>query len=77
MRVLNERYADGNVDTTDGIKIFDARGWVQVLPDGDEPTIHLYAEGETPADSEELETELRHARHRPDRTGGDRRGPLN
>jgi mannose-1-phosphate guanylyltransferase / phosphomannomutase len=59
MRVLNERYADGNVDTTDGIKIFDARGWVQVLPDGDEPTIHLYAEGETPADSEELETELR------------------
>jgi mannose-1-phosphate guanylyltransferase/phosphomannomutase len=59
MRVLNERYADGNIDTTDGIKIFDARGWVQVLPDGDEPTIHLYAEGETPADSEELETELR------------------
>jgi mannose-1-phosphate guanylyltransferase/phosphomannomutase len=59
MRVLNERYADGNVDVTDGIKIFDARGWVQVLPDGDEPTIHLYAEGETPEESEELETELR------------------
>ncbi len=59
MRVLNERYADENIDTTDGIKIFDARGWVQVLPDGDEPTIHLYAEGETPAQSEELETELR------------------
>jgi mannose-1-phosphate guanylyltransferase / phosphomannomutase len=59
MRILNERYADGDVDTTDGIKIFDDRGWVQVLPDGDEPTIHLYAEGETPADSEELETELR------------------
>jgi mannose-1-phosphate guanylyltransferase/phosphomannomutase len=59
MRILNERYADRDVDTTDGIKIFDARGWVQVLPDGDEPTIHLYAEGETPQDSEELETELR------------------
>ena len=59
MRVLNERYADDNVDTTDGIKIFDGRGWVQVLPDGDEPIIHLYAEGETPAESEELETELR------------------
>ena len=59
MRVLNERYADGNIDTTDGIKIFDSRGWVQVLPDGDEPTIHLYAEGETPADSADLETELR------------------
>jgi len=59
MRVLNERYADGNVDVTDGLKIFDKRGWVQVLPDGDEPTIHLYAEGGTPAESEELETELR------------------
>jgi mannose-1-phosphate guanylyltransferase/phosphomannomutase len=59
MRVLNERYADTDVDVTDGIKIFDERGWVQVLPDGDEPTIHLYAEGETPADSEALETELR------------------
>src|SRR5579884_882589 len=59
MRVLNERYADEDVDVTDGLKIFDARGWVQVLPDGDEPTIHLYAEGETPADSEALETELR------------------
>jgi mannose-1-phosphate guanylyltransferase/phosphomannomutase len=59
MRVLNERYADGDIDVTDGIKIFDDRGWVQVLPDGDEPTIHLYAEGTTPADSEELETELR------------------
>jgi mannose-1-phosphate guanylyltransferase / phosphomannomutase len=59
MRVLNERYADGDVDVTDGIKIFDDRGWVQVLPDGDEPTIHLYAEGATPAESEELETELR------------------
>jgi mannose-1-phosphate guanylyltransferase/phosphomannomutase len=59
MRVLNERYADRDVDTTDGIKIFDDRGWVQVLPDGDEPTIHLYAEGKSPAESEELETELR------------------
>jgi mannose-1-phosphate guanylyltransferase/phosphomannomutase len=59
MRVLNERYADEDVDVTDGIKIFDERGWVQVLPDGDEPLIHLYAEGDTPEHSEELETELR------------------
>ncbi len=59
MRVLNERYADGNVDVTDGIKIFDGRGWVQVLPDADEPVIHLYAEGETTESSEDLESELR------------------
>ncbi|MFL5955107.1 MAG: sugar phosphate nucleotidyltransferase [Gaiellaceae bacterium] len=59
MRVLNERYADGDVDVTDGIKIFDERGWVQVLPDADEPVIHLYAEGDTTESSEELESELR------------------
>jgi mannose-1-phosphate guanylyltransferase/phosphomannomutase len=59
MRVLNERYADGDVDVTDGIKIFDERGWAQVLPDPDEPLIHLYAEGETREASEELARELR------------------
>ena len=59
MRVLNERFADANVDLRDGIKIFDERGWVQVLPDADEPLVHLYAEGATAEESEELETELR------------------
>ncbi|HVV60040.1 MAG TPA: sugar phosphate nucleotidyltransferase [Gaiellaceae bacterium] len=59
MRILNERYSDGNVDLLDGIKIFDERGWVQVLPDPDEPSIHVYAEGETEETSAELEEELR------------------
>jgi mannose-1-phosphate guanylyltransferase/phosphomannomutase len=59
MRVLNERYADANVDLRDGIKIFDERGWVQVLPDPDEPLVHIYAEGPTVEVSEELEQELR------------------
>ena len=58
MRVLNERYADGNVDLRDGIKIFDDRGWAQVQPDPDEPLIHLYAEGETEEISRELEGEF-------------------
>jgi mannose-1-phosphate guanylyltransferase/phosphomannomutase len=59
MRVLNEHFADANVDLRDGIKIFDERGWVQVLPDADEPLVHLYAEGETPESSRDLESELR------------------
>jgi mannose-1-phosphate guanylyltransferase/phosphomannomutase len=59
MRVLNERFSDGNVDLLDGIKIFDDRGWVQVLPDPDEPLIHIYAEGGSAEDSAELEEELR------------------
>jgi mannose-1-phosphate guanylyltransferase / phosphomannomutase len=59
MRVLNERLAGLNLDLTDGIKVFDERGWSQALPDPDEPLIHLYAEGETIEASEELARELR------------------
>jgi mannose-1-phosphate guanylyltransferase/phosphomannomutase len=59
MRVLNERLAGRNVDLTDGIKVFDERGWSQVLPDPDEPLLHLYAEGDSVEASEELASELR------------------
>ncbi|MDX6485367.1 MAG: mannose-phosphate guanylyltransferase / phosphomannomutase, partial [Gaiellaceae bacterium] len=59
MRRLNERFAGRDVDLTDGIKVFEERGWAQVLPDPDEPVIHLYAEGETMESSEELASELR------------------
>jgi len=59
MRVLNERLAGRDLDLTDGIKIFDERGWAQVLPDPDEPLLHLYAEGETREASDELAREMR------------------
>ncbi|MEX1358398.1 MAG: hypothetical protein WD981_07230, partial [Gaiellaceae bacterium] len=59
MRLLNERFADAQVDTLDGIKVFDERGWMQALPDADEPLLHLYAEGATEDDSEALQEELR------------------
>jgi len=59
MRVLNERFADGHVDLTDGIKVIDDRGWTLTLPDPDEPLIHLYAEGATAEISAALEEELR------------------
>jgi mannose-1-phosphate guanylyltransferase/phosphomannomutase len=59
MRVLNERLAGRELDLMDGIKLFDERGWVQVLPDPDEPVIHLYAEGRSPAESDALESEMR------------------
>ncbi|HET8892788.1 MAG TPA: sugar phosphate nucleotidyltransferase [Gaiellaceae bacterium] len=59
MRVLNERLSGRDLDLTDGIKVFDERGWAQVLPDPDEPLLHLYAEGETTEVSEELAAELR------------------
>src|SRR5439155_550991 len=59
MRVLNERLAGRDLDLTDGIKVFEERGWAQVLPDPDEPLIHLYAEGGSQEVSEELVAELR------------------
>ena len=43
----------------DGIKVFDERGWAQILPDPDEPLVHIYAEGQTEEDSKALEAEYR------------------
>ncbi len=59
MRVLTERLKDREVDLQDGIKVFDERGWAQVLPDPDEPLVHVYAEGASDETSAELEQELR------------------
>ena len=47
MRVLTERLKGRELDLTDGIKVLDERGWAEVLPDPDEPLIHVYAEGAT------------------------------
>jgi mannose-1-phosphate guanylyltransferase / phosphomannomutase len=58
MRVLNEQLQGRQLDLTDGIKVIDERGWAEVLPDPDEPLIHIYAEGETDEASTELEAEL-------------------
>jgi mannose-1-phosphate guanylyltransferase/phosphomannomutase len=58
MRVLSERLRDRELDLTDGIKVFEKRGWAQVLPDPDEPLVHIYAEGKTKEDSQALEAEL-------------------
>jgi mannose-1-phosphate guanylyltransferase / phosphomannomutase len=55
MRVLTERLRDRRLDLLDGIKVFDERGWAQVLPDPDEPLIHIYAEGTTVERSKDLE----------------------
>ena len=59
MRVLTERLRDRELDLMDGIKVFGERGWVQILPDPDEPLMHIYAEGRTEKDSKALEAEFR------------------
>jgi mannose-1-phosphate guanylyltransferase/phosphomannomutase len=60
MRVLTERLKGRDLDLLDGIKVSDRRGWAQVLPDPDEPLVHIYAEGSDERASNELESELRH-----------------
>jgi mannose-1-phosphate guanylyltransferase/phosphomannomutase len=59
MRLLTERLRDRKLDLTDGIKVFGERGWAQILPDPDEPVMHIYAEGKTEEDSKALEAEFR------------------
>ena len=59
MRVLTERLRDRELALMDGIKVFDERGWAQILPDPDEPLMHIYAEGRTEEDSKALEAEFR------------------
>ena len=59
MRLLTERLRDRELDLTDGIKVFGERGWAQILPDPDEPIVHIYAEGATEDDSKALEAEFR------------------
>jgi mannose-1-phosphate guanylyltransferase/phosphomannomutase len=58
MRVLTEQLKGRELDLTDGIKVIDERGWAEVLPDPDEPLVHIYAEGDTAEVSTELEAEL-------------------
>jgi mannose-1-phosphate guanylyltransferase/phosphomannomutase len=59
MRVLTERLRKRKLDLMDGIKVFEKRGWAQVLPDPDEPIVHIYAEGRTEEHSKALESEYR------------------
>jgi mannose-1-phosphate guanylyltransferase / phosphomannomutase len=59
MRVVTERLKGRDLDLTDGIKVFDHGGWAQVLPDPDEPLVHVFAEGDTDEETGELAAEMR------------------
>lgn len=45
MRILNQQYAERQVEQVDGIKIDLGSEWVLILPDPDGPFFHVYAEG--------------------------------
>jgi mannose-1-phosphate guanylyltransferase/phosphomannomutase len=55
MRLLNQQYKDRRAELIDGIKILLGEGeWVLVLPDPDYAKFHVYAEGRTDSEAEEL-----------------------
>lgn len=54
MRELAERFKGYETDMTDGIKIIKGkRDWVLVLPEPDEPSIKIYAEGKSPREAKQ------------------------
>ena len=54
MRVLVEQGRESNIELIDGVKIYTQNGWVLVLPDPVEPLIHLYADGTSAIETEQL-----------------------
>ena len=59
MRQVIEAVKGMEVDHTDGIKVTDNGGWAQIIPDPDEPVIHLFAEGSSEEESQRLEQKYR------------------
>jgi mannose-1-phosphate guanylyltransferase/phosphomannomutase len=51
MRTLVERAKDRTVVLVDGIKLVEADGWTLILPDPEEPTTHVWAEGPSEAEA--------------------------
>jgi mannose-1-phosphate guanylyltransferase/phosphomannomutase len=56
MRTLMEQMTDEGAELVllDGVKVLTATGWVLVVPDPEEPTTHVWAEGADLAESERL-----------------------
>lgn len=57
MRTLVEQTQGRDVDLIDGVKVNHDHGWVLVLPDPEEPTTHIWAEGDSAADAKALTQE--------------------
>ena len=58
MRLLAEDLKSETPELTDGIRINYSDSWVQVIPDGDEPVVHVYTEAQTSDAASALEGRL-------------------
>jgi len=57
MRNLVEQTHGRDVDLIDGVKVHHDSGWVLVLPDPEEPLTHIWAEGDSVAETRNLAQE--------------------
>jgi mannose-1-phosphate guanylyltransferase/phosphomannomutase len=54
MREVLERAAGDRTELVDGVKIFHGSDWVLVLPDPEQPLVHVWAEGDSDAKARAL-----------------------
>ena len=54
LREIKERYADENVNDTDGVKIDFPENWVHLRKSNTEPIIRVYTEAKSMAEAEAL-----------------------
>ncbi len=53
MRLMLERYSDREISLLDGVKVHENNGWTLILPDANQPKVHLYANGTSDKDCAE------------------------
>lgn len=58
MRHLSESELGEHIEMLDGVKLFRGSNWILILPDAIEPNFHLYAEGKTDEEAENLVDEF-------------------
>ena len=54
MRTFADTHAHDDIELFDGVRVATARGWFLVLPDASDPSINVYAEGDTNDDADAL-----------------------
>jgi len=60
MRTIADDYADEEMELFDGVRVDTNGGWFLVLPDASDPSVNVYAEGQTNDDADRLVEEVSH-----------------
>jgi mannose-1-phosphate guanylyltransferase/phosphomannomutase len=58
MRTIADEYAANDVELFDGVRVNSNGGWFLVLPDASDPTVNLYAEGDSNETADHLINEV-------------------